>query len=190
MTPPGPFLSNSTAIADHDHKGHEEGPFTIWGSAASTKAQVSANRRSAGLSLLLCGRATAGTVTLATWPSPLDLTVALEDREWAVPCADSGDSIGNGIDYCSMDMSTCECVCVLARARPCVSVANRWNELMALNYGDKMDVVWLCWVFWMIHGDDKHLLPLGVKYKVYTVPLVPLSQLHLTPLPCGGQRGF
>ncbi|KAK5886002.1 hypothetical protein CesoFtcFv8_017083 [Champsocephalus esox] len=30
-----------------------------------------------------------------------DPTVAWEDREGAVPCADSCDSIGNGIDYCS-----------------------------------------------------------------------------------------
>lgn len=74
----------------------------------------------------------------------------------------------------------------------CLSVANRWDRLMALNYRDKMHVVWLCWVFWMIHGDDEHSLPLGEKKKtVHTVPLVPTpSQLHLTPLPCGGQRGF
>ena len=39
---------------------------------------------------------------------------------------------------------------------------------MALNYGGKMDVVWLCWVFWMIYGDEEHSLPLGLKYKVYS----------------------
>lgn len=85
--PPSP--SSSMVIADRDHTGHEEGPFTIWGSDALTKAQVRAkceNRRSTGLSLLLCGRATAGTDTLKTWPSPLDLTVALEDREGVAPC--------------------------------------------------------------------------------------------------------
>lgn len=47
-----PSLSNSRVIAHCDHKGHEEGPFTIWGSTALTKAPVSAectNRRRARL---------------------------------------------------------------------------------------------------------------------------------------------
>lgn len=39
---------------------------------------------------------------------------------------------------------------------------------MPLNYGDKMDVVLLCWVFSMINGDDKHMLHPGLKYKVYS----------------------
>lgn len=86
------------------------------------------------------------------------------DREEVVPCAGSCDSIGNGIDYCSLTPWFVT-VDVLARVWLCVSVAIRWKGLMALNYEDKMDVAWLCWVFWMIHGDDKPLLPLGKKYE-------------------------
>lgn len=70
------------AGADRDRKGHCKEPFTIWGCTASTKALVSArcwNRRSGRPNLLLCGGATAGYVALKTWPSPLDLILALED---------------------------------------------------------------------------------------------------------------
>lgn len=122
-----------------------------------------ANRRSMGLSLLLCGRATAGKVTLATWPSPLDLIVALEDREGAVPCADSCDSIGNGIDYCSWTWRFVS-----------VCVGHVWallideNKLIVLNNRDKMGVVWLCRVFWMIHGVLWNSRPIGLKHKIYS----------------------
>lgn len=55
---------------------------------------------------------------------------------------------------------------------------------MALNYGDKMDVVWLYWAFWMIHGDDKHSLTLDVKYKVYSPfgPYTLSAPSHTPPL--------
>ncbi|KAK5857144.1 hypothetical protein PBY51_010408 [Eleginops maclovinus] len=46
-----------------------------------------------------------------------DPTVAWEEREGAVPCADSCDSIGNGIDYCSWTRRSVR-VCTHAQARP------------------------------------------------------------------------
>lgn len=53
---------------------------------------------------------------------------------------------------------------------------------MALKYGDKMDVVWLCWVFSMIHVDDKHSLPLSKKCKVYS-PFGPCTGSAPSPTP-------
>lgn len=179
-----PSLVNSLVIADRDHKGQKEGPFTIWGSTASTKAQVSAkcaNRRSLWLSLLLCGCATAGTVTLATWPSPLDLIVALEDREGAVPCSDSSDSIGNGIDYCSWTQGF---VSVWALLK---DDTNLWPWIMGTRWILYGSLEYFEWFMAM----RNYLTTSRRKIQNYTVPLVPTpSQLHLTPLPCGGQRGF
>lgn len=108
------------AGADRDRQGHGKEPFTIWGCTASTKALVSArcwSRRRGRPNLLLCGGATAGYVALKTWPSPLDLILALVYGGgggwggWA--CTHSCPSIGNGIDYCSWTWS-CVCDCVLA----------------------------------------------------------------------------
>lgn len=75
-------------------------------------------------------------------------------------------------------------MCTSGHWGSCQSIANRWKLQIALSYGDKVKVVWLCWAFlndsWCA---EKH------KNTDYTVPLVPTpSQFHLTPLPCGGQR--
>lgn len=78
--------------------------------------------------------------------------MALEDREEAVPCADFCDSIGNGIDYFSWIWG-CVSVYKCRHHRVCTLLKDETSWWI---YGDKMDAVQLCWVFWMIHGDDKH----------------------------------